>query len=273
MSKLHPLIREYILENYSLFGPKKVGEELNMSAESVTIYATKNGLKLSKIDGIGLEIPKFNYNLDFSKLFDNINENLAYWLGYFWADGTVNRHSSMVMEIIKEDGDNIKELFLKIFPFVITERKRRGKKSQITFRVNNKKIGLLLENLGKYPKSCESHKKIMEYLNNKKLQIFFLRGLIDGDGSFYWNEKKKYAQFTLASSYNQNWDYLLEFLKDFNPFIRRNINFSGKSSILRITGKDNIINFIKFLGYETNQLGLKRKNDYALNILKKYNIE
>ena len=113
----------------------------------------------------------------------------------------------------------------------------------------------------------------MEYLNNKKLQIFFLRGLIDGDGSFYWNEKKKYAQFTLASSYNQNWDYLLEFLKDFNPFIRRNINFSGKSSILRITGKDNIINFIKFLGYETNQLGLKRKNDYALNILKKYNIE
>ena len=45
MSKLHLLIREYILENYSLFGPKKVGEELNMSAESVTIYAKKKWFK------------------------------------------------------------------------------------------------------------------------------------------------------------------------------------------------------------------------------------
>lgn len=100
----------------------------------------KNGLKLSKIDGIGLEIPKFNYNLDFSKLFDNINENLAYWLGYFWADGTVNRHSSMVMEIIKEDGDNIKKLFLKIFPFVITERKRRGKNLKLLLESIIKKL-------------------------------------------------------------------------------------------------------------------------------------
>ena len=270
MSKLHPLIREYILENYPLFGAKKVGEELNMSPECVSIYAKKNNLKISKINGIGLEIPKFKYNLDFSRLFENINEKLAYWIGFFWADGTVNRHTSMVIEIIKEDGESLKKLFLDIFPFVITERKRKNKKAQITFRVNNKTVGNLLESLGKYPKSCESHEKIMKYLGDKRLQIFFLRGLIDGDGSFYWNDEKKYAQFTLASNYNQNWDYLLKFLEDFNPFISKDINLNGKSSVLRITGRTNIINLIKFLEYETNELGLKRKNDYALNILKKY---
>lgn len=270
MKKIHPLIKEYIIENYPLFGPTKVAKELNMSEESICTYAKKNNLIISKIDGIGLEIPKFKYDLDFSKLFNNISNELAYWIGFFWADGTVNRHSSMVIEIIKEDGDNLKDQFLKIFPFVITERKRRNKKAQTTIRVSDKKISFLLESLGKYPNSFESHKKIMEYLGKEELQKMFLRGLIDGDGSFYWNEKEKYAQFTLASSYNQDWSFLKKFLENFNPHIVKDICSSGKSSVLRITGRDNIVNFIQFLQYDSKSIGLKRKVDIANKILKLY---
>lgn len=271
MSKLHPLIREYIIENYPLFGPAKVGKELGMSAESVTVYAKKNNLSISKIDGIGLDIPKFKYDLDFSKLFDNISDELAYWIGFFWADGTINKHTSMAIEITKKDGDNLKDQFLKIFPFAITERQRRNKKIQVTFRVNNKRIGLLLESLGKYPHSSESHEKIFEYIEDKELQKMFLRGLIDGDGNFYLNEKEKYGQFTLASNYNQDWTFLCEYLKKFNPHIIKDADEKGKSSVLRITGRENIINFITFLEYDNNKIGLKRKVDYAIEILKMYN--
>jgi len=270
MSKLHFLIKEYIEKYYPLFGPAKIGEKLGMSSSSITIYARKNNLELNKIDGIGLEIPNFDHDLNFSHRFECIDEKLAYWLGFFWADGTINRHTSLVIEIVEKDGENLSKLFNSIYPFSITTRSRRGKKSQMTFRVNDKNIAKLLESLGKYSHSSESHQKIFDYLKKPKLQISFLRGLIDGDGSFYWNEKEKYAQFTLASNYNQDWSFLCEYLKQFNPHIIKDVDNIGKSSVLRITGRDNIIEFIKFMDYENNKIGLKRKIDYANNIIKSY---
>lgn len=270
MSKLHFLIREYINEYYPLFGPRKVGEKLGMHETSITAYAKKNNLVLNKINGIGLEIPEFKYDLDFSHKFNCIDEKLAYWIGFFWADGNINRHSSLVIEIIEKDGEELRELFNSVYPFSITSRQRRGRKRQIIFRVSSKKISNLLESLGKYANSSESHEKIFGYLKEKKLQVSFLRGLIDGDGSFYWNEKNKYGQFTLASNYEQDWSFLCEYLKEFNPHIERDIKSNSKSSVLRITGRDNLIGFIKFMNYEFNDIGLKRKTNYANNIIKFY---
>ena len=131
----------------------------------------------------------------------------------------------------------------------------------------------LLKSLGKYPKSSENHEKIFNYLKSKELQLFFLRGLIDGDGNFYLNEKDKYGQFTLASNLNQDWSYLQEFLKDFNPHINVSEKVSGNSSVLRITGKTNIINFINYLKYDSIEIGLKRKINKALEIINMYKNE
>ena len=55
----------------------------------------------------------------------------------------------------------------------------------MSFYVTDKVVTDLFYSLGKYPKSSESHEKILRYLNNKDLIIYFLRGLIDGDGNFY----------------------------------------------------------------------------------------
>ena len=35
-------------------------------------------------------------------------------------------------------------------------------------------------------------------------KIYFFRGLIDGDGSYYFNNEKKYYQFSITSNYNQD---------------------------------------------------------------------
>lgn len=48
---------------------------------------------------------------------------------------------------------------------------------------------------------------------------------------------------------------------------------SGNSSVLRITGKNNITNFIKYLKYDTIKIGLDRKINKVLEIIKLYNNE
>ena len=54
----------------------------------------------------------------------------------------------------------------------------------MTFFYSDPNIISLLYNLGKYPHSSESHEKILNYIP-KKYHIWFIRGLIDGDGNFY----------------------------------------------------------------------------------------
>lgn len=271
MSKLHYLVSGYIDKYYPLFGPKMVGEKLGMKPESVTGYAKRNNLVLSKEQGIGEILPDFNNPTDFCKLFNNIDYRLAYWLGFMWADGCINHHCSMTIEILENDGMEISKQLQEIYPFTISTRKRPGKKSQMKIRVTDKKVGTLLESLGKYSKSSESHKKILDYLSDETLKKYFLRGLIDGDGNFYINEKEQYGQFTLVSNYYQDWNGMLDYLKLFNPHIHTGIRPNGKTSILRITGKDNMLKFIHFLEYDKNDIGLKRKINIALEIEKMYN--
>lgn len=272
MKHLHELEKEYILKNYQLFGPKAIAKELKRSEGTIVNFAKKNNLKVDFNNKMpSSEIPKFLVNLNFYNIFEEkIIPELSYFLGFFWADGTISRKSTLIIEILHEDGEIIKSTFNEIFPFSIRYRERNGRKPQMIFSVSDKKVGELLESLGKYPKSSENHRKIFNYINDDLMWIYFLRGLIDGDGNFYINEKEKYAQFTLASSFNQDWSFLLENLKNFNPNITQTSKDTGNSSVLRITGRENIINFIKYLRYDDITIGLLRKQEKALKIIKLY---
>lgn len=271
MAKLHYLEEEYILENYSIFGPKIISKKLNRSEKTIINFAKKNNLILQKC-GLSIEdAPDFLVNLNFySILEEKITPELAYWIGFTWADGSVNK-SSIRIEITKEDGEILKETFNKIFPFSISYRERSGRKPQMTFSVNSKETVELLFSLGKYPKTSESHEKIFNYLNDEELWIYFLRGLIDGDGNFYINEKEKYAQFTIASNYNQDWTFLNKILNKFNPNFRQFEEKRGsKGSHFKITGRENLINFINYLKYPEITIGLLRKQEKANAILELY---
>lgn len=87
----------------------------------------------------------------------------------------------------------MRKTFSQVYPFSEYYREREGRKPSITFRVTDAKFGKLLNSLGKYPKSVENHEKIYKYLEDELLWVYFLRGLIDGDGNFYINNKEKYA--------------------------------------------------------------------------------
>lgn len=272
MAQLHFLEKEFIIDNYLLFGPKVVAKKLNRSDTTIVKFAKSQNLILDRTKKLPEEdCPDFKYDLVFyNRFLEEITPELAYWLGFFWADGTINREASLIIEITQEDGEQLKEVFSSIFPFSVSYREREGRKPQMSFHIADKKVASLLKSLGKYPKSGESHEKIFNYLNSEELQVYFLRGLIDGDGNFYLNEKDKYGQFTLASNLDQDWTYLQKYLKSFNPHINISERKSGNSSTLRITGKDNIINFINYMKYDSIKIGLNRKTDKALEILNIY---
>ena len=262
----------YIKENCPIYGVNRVAKALGRGTVIVRTALKKYNISTPRRgEALNDEPPIFNKNfIIFSTRFEKITPELAYWLGFFWADGSINDKGWIGIEITEEDGENLKDLFTSIYPFFIHKRARKNKKTQISFSVTDKNISSLLKTLGKYPHSCENHKKILNYLKNEDLIKYFLRGLIDGDGNFYINRKHEYAQFTLASSLNQDWSYLEKYLKEFNPSISKEKTNYGNSSILRITGKNNLVNFITFLDCENIKIGLDRKRSKAIEILKMY---
>lgn len=273
-TKLFKEEQDYIINNYPIFGPLAVSEQLGRSIGAVRKFAKDNGLQLKdRKERIGLDIPEFDRSyIIFSTRFKHITKELAYWIGFFWADGSCSKGHSLTIEITKKDGEDLKELFLKIFPFKISYRERNDRKPQMSYYVTDNNIVELFYSLGKYPKSSESHLKILEYLKDPDLIIYYLRGLIDGDGNFYINDKEKYCQFTLASNYDQDWSGLLNYLNKFNPYIQKSETKHGNSSVLRITGRENLINFINYLKYPIDNIGLNRKVIKANDIIKFYEV-
>ena len=150
-TKLFKEEQDYIINNYPIFGPLAVSEQLGRSIGAVRKFAKDNGLQLKdRKERIGLDIPEFDRSyITFSTRFKHITKELAYWIGFFWADGSACSGHSLTIEITEEDGKDLKELFLKIFPFKISYRKREGRKPQMSFYVTDKEVTDLFYSLGK----------------------------------------------------------------------------------------------------------------------------
>lgn len=259
----------YIRENCPIYGIERTAGALGRGTAIVRNATKKYSISTPKRgEALNDNPPLFDKDyINFSKRFENITPELAYWIGFFWADGFINFTGCMRIEITEEDGECLKKLFLSIFPFLIYKRARRNKKCQMLFSVTDNNVSELLKSLGKFSNTNESHEKVFNYLKDENLIKYFLRGLIDGDGNFYINKSIKYAQFTLASNYEQDWSCLEKYFFKFNPHINREKTTHGNSSTLRITGKENLANFIKFLEYDRIKIGLERKSSKAIEIL------
>ena len=194
-------------------------------------------------------------------------KELAYFLGYFWADGYVDGHNSLRLEIVSEDASDIYTIFSKICSFNVYVRKRENRKEQTTFYTSGIENGILLKKLGKYPKSLESHEKILNFIP-KDFHKYFIRVLIDGDGNFYVDEntfeRKKYLRvfFSIASRFNQDLSYLTNILKEFGltKIVSKNNKFKkSTSSIILNTNPTEIYRFIEKIYSDEDGIYLSRK--------------
>jgi len=165
----------------------------------------------------------------------------CYLLGLIWSDGHVDKKSNRVLISLKEDDmNNIKYIFDKTAKWNTThcDNSKRGYKNQLRLDISDKNLHQFLTEHQFLNKSVESPDLLVNKIKTKNLK-YFIRGVIDGDGCFYYNKKNYTRQLVIASTYEQNWNYLINYFKSIGcKFEVRKVENKSKSSLIRITNKD-----------------------------------
>lgn len=261
---------QFLKENVDKFGIRICAEKLNRSISGAVAkcYEELGYCKYTcKATDDEIDSLIFHDNTKYLLIDFNLTDNpkeLAYFLGYFWSDGYISRNKNIILEITKSDADDIEHILIKVASFKTYIRNREGRQVQKTFYYtdyDNKNI-TRLKSLGKYPKSIESHEKILNYVPECYIE-YFLRGLFDGDGCIYVSKtKKRVVQLSLSGRYEQDWGYIISYLKqkygiDFK--IKQSLNGKYKSSCIRSANIGKIIYFLKRIYNEKDDIYLNRK--------------
>lgn len=210
------------------------------------------------------------YPLD-EKVFDELTDDLAYWLGFLYGDGNctmeneVRIHvSSIDRDILYQFRDFIKSNDRPVKDFISND-KPCSKIEFRSWRVHNKII----------PYGLTKRKSNRGRLNVDLLQYekgkAFIRGLFDADGSFYYDGKHKNHLFAEISGYMpvlKDVKQLLVSAGVINP--NKKIVKNGNIFRIRMAMKDTI-KFIEYLYGDNPKYFLRRKYGIAKSYLERLN--
>ena len=236
---------------YPDFGTKDIAKMLRVRQTTIKKIVDDNNFKLIKNRRINIE--DF-YNIE--------KKEIVYLLGLIWADGHLSkRDNTLSIECIREDMISFKETLDKVgrWSYHYRDRERYGIKckSLTSAYICDSLLHKFLEENDYLEKSKKSPDKITSKIPDKLLPYFVL-GMIDGDGCFYYKEKLA-SQFALAGTANQNWSFFEKKFKEL--FLNYKIVITKSSSVIRVTNKNDIRkigNFV-YLTIEDDNIGLKRK--------------
>lgn len=190
-----------------------------------------------------------------------LNKQNMYLLGLFWADANFIGNN-IRLEILEEDMNEIKHL-LNGFRFYTRVRKNR-KPTTLAY-ISNNNIHNYLMSIG-----YEKRQILSQNITNHKYFKYWIRGLIDGDGCFYFNKKNSCRHFIICSNYNQDWLFFTDLLDKLciRYKIEKYQTKTGCYSKIRITNKNDILKFGNYLGYNKyDNIGLKRKYNKWMEII------
>lgn len=218
-------------------------------------YMIKNSYNPSKIVKINEFTPKY-----------------CYLLGFIWADGYIRpKDNNISIEIVKEDGILLKELFNIKIPWAIYYRERDKRKSQMCFSITDKEFKDFLLSFDFDKKSNYSPNKLILQLSEENYK-FFIRGIFDGDGNVY--SKNSSNQITVTSSYEQNWNHFENLFNKLGlKFKIKRVKSKNSYSNIRISNRKDISIFYKYLyiDSENPNIGLERKTLKLKQIYEDYN--
>jgi len=241
---------------YPDFGTTDTAKMLRVRQTTIKKIVDENNLQKRR----RIDIDDF-YNIE--------KKEIAYLLGLLWADGSLSRSDNNVsIECNRADMNYFREILDKVGKWSYYNRQRNDRE------INAKPITnayicdsllhkFLVEN-EYFEKSLKSPYKVTSKIPSNLIR-YFLLGMVDGDGCFYFNKKQSARQFILTGTIYQDWT---SFERIFNSLdVKcRFIRFSGKKSgysQLRITNKKDIQKVGDFI-YSTiddDNIGLKRKYD------------
>jgi len=246
----------FIKENYPIYGSIYCAEKLNISIDLVRSRVSR--LKLNKIDKIDIE-----------KFINIKDKEISYILGLIWSDGHIRKNnSSICVSIVNDDMIHLKDIFMKTgdWNYNIINLDKYEYKQQGRISIGSIKLHKILSDYGFIEKSTISPNKLLESIP-QNLHHYFLRGLVDGDGCFYINKKHHTYQFSISSTINQDWDYMIQICNKLNITYRIDITnkTKSKSSLFRICRKKDVITIGDYI-YQDFSFGLNRKYQKFLEI-------
>ena len=201
-----------------------------------------------------------------------MRKELAYLLGYFYADGYLLdvKHKYPILEIVKSDSENILICLNKLnIKYTVSYRFRKNSKNeQVCIRISSKDSNIDLFRCALEDKIKMNN--ILNTINNFNLS-YFLRGFFDGDGCINIS-KNNHSRLYFYGSFEQEWDLIFNIFKNLNikytyqQIIRK--DGKHKSSHICISNKWGINLFYEYL-YPNREFdfGLLRKYE-KLNSVK-----
>ena len=211
-----------------------IAKEIGTDRKKVSFYLKEKGY------GPNLKYVRLKQNQPNKKYVDeNIFETIdteekAYWLGFLYADGCVNRTSDRIELSLKED--DYKHIwkfknFLKSEHNIGKKQKVIKNKIFISYRlaITNKKLKYDLINKGCVPNKTKILKFPTEDQVPKHLIHHFIRGYIDGDGCITNNQTSKVSLEILGTQ-----NFLEGILKFYNLPINKYIYNFKHSDIKRL---------------------------------------
>jgi hypothetical protein len=261
---------------YPDFGATDISKMLKIRQTTIKKIIDDNNLKLIKNRRINIE--DF-YNIQ--------KKEISYLLGLIWSDGHVAKRNNMVnIECISEDMLFFKEILDRIGKWSYHNRQRndsRNTKPSTNAYICDSLLHEFLEKNDYLEKSLKSPNIIMSKIS-KELVKYFVLGIIDGDGCFYYKENIA-SQFILTGTLKQDWDLFIEIFNSIDvdcSIVRFPSKKTGYSQ-LRVTNKNDIRKIGKFIyfTFEDDGIGLRRKyekyklivksleeNDYIIEYIK-----
>lgn len=179
-----------------------------------------------------------------------MKKELAYLLGYFYADGYLLdvKNKYPILEIIKSDCENILHcLNILNIKYTIKYRFRKNSKNeQACIRISAKNLYInLFKNILSDKIEMDNVKK---YISEKDYP-YFLRGFFDGDGCISLPSRSVRIYF--YGSKNQNWSFILNIFDSLNIGYNHTINIrkGGKhqSSFICVSRKYDCAKLFEYL--------------------------
>lgn len=258
---------KFLIENYPKYGGRYCHPYLNnRSMACINAKAKRMGLS-AKNKVVHPDLQKIDV-----RQFENIiSKEVAYFLGFFWADGNIINYTSnnithwrIALEIQERDAIALMEVFMKLGNWSIQVRKRKDSwQTTYSFVTNNKDLYTFL-NLNGYSEKSQVEPNLILDKIPEELKIYFWRGVFDGDGSLGLMGRGAY--FEISNPYDYKYTEIAKFIGDVKFGIYRGISKEGhKKSAIKVYGR-NILKLERlFIDY-----GLKRKTEKFIQIKNKY---
>lgn len=262
---------EFLKENYPKYGGSYCRPFLkDRSIDAINAMAIR--LKLSAKNKV---VHPILQKISISNFLNIKNKEVAYFLGYFWADGNIINYKSnnithwrISLEIQSEDATNIYKILEFLGKWSIQKRKRNiSWKETTTFVTNNKELYIFLKENDFDLKSNVEPTKILNLIPDE-LKNYFWKGFLDGDGSAgLIVNKNPFIEF--SATYKYMWKEVSNLCNKLGIekyYIYNNINKQNqKNSKFKINGKYTL-SLVKYFPL----YGLDRKNNKLKTILNKY---